>query len=73
MPDQEKPGTPKGGKGKDEKEPSKEKKGDGDEGGEEMPTIQLEPRGNWFEERVLNALKIKSDKWKKMLSATENM
>ncbi len=42
-----------------------------DEQHQQVP--QLDARGNWFEERVVNALKIKNDKWKKLISTPENM
>ncbi|KAJ3096963.1 hypothetical protein HDU97_005410 [Phlyctochytrium planicorne] len=53
------PATPKGKKDKD---------GEGEE-----VQVMADPRVNWFEERVCSALKIKNDKWKKMLSANENI
>lgn len=37
----------------------------------EIALQQLDARGNWFEEKVTTALKIKSDKWKKMSTVPE--
>ena len=43
--------------------------------GEEAPAvvIQVDSRINWFEEKVCNGLKVKSDKWKKMTALQENL
>lgn len=35
--------------------------------------VPIDARVNWFEERVCNALKVKSDKWKKMTALGENV
>jgi hypothetical protein len=35
--------------------------------------VHIDARVNWFEERVCNALKVKSDKWKKMTAVGENV
>ena len=37
-----------------------------------QPTA-MDPRINWFDDRVIQALKIKSEKWKKMLALPENV
>ncbi|KAJ3249578.1 hypothetical protein HDU78_000105 [Chytriomyces hyalinus] len=55
----EKPTTPKGKKDKD---------GDGEE-----VQLHVDPRSYWFEEKVCTALKIKADKFKKMLTIAENI
>lgn len=33
----------------------------------------LDPRFDWFEERVLKQLKLKADKWRKMYTIKENL
>jgi hypothetical protein len=48
-------------------------KGKKDGGEEGEVQIQVDARANWFEEKVLTALKIKNDKWKKMLAIVENV
>ena len=50
--------------------PDDDKK-DGDE--PQAVLIQIDSRINWFEDKVCAALKIKSDKWKKMTLAQENL
>ena len=54
------PATPKGKKDKDGSD-------------EQEVQVIVDPRINWFEDRVVNALKIKNDKWKKMISSIENL
>ncbi|KAJ3391292.1 hypothetical protein HDU84_006208 [Entophlyctis sp. JEL0112] len=54
---EEKPPTPKGKKDGDETE----------------VVVHVDPRSYWFEDRVCNALKIKNDKFKKMLTFPENI
>lgn len=44
---------------------------EGAEGGEEAPR-QIDPRVQWFEEFLSRALRIKSEKFKKMLLFPEN-
>ena len=39
----------------------------------EQVAVHIDARVNWFEERVCNALKVKSDKWKKMTAVGENV
>ncbi|KAJ3365528.1 hypothetical protein HDU91_002183, partial [Kappamyces sp. JEL0680] len=51
---------------------SDEKKSDKKEEGEPV-VVPIDARINWFEERVCNGLKVKSDKWKKMTAAGENV
>ncbi|KAJ3191413.1 hypothetical protein HK101_007802 [Irineochytrium annulatum] len=53
------PTTPKGKKDKD--------------GETEEIQIHVDPRVNWFEDKVLNALKLKGDRWKKMITIPENI
>jgi dynein heavy chain, axonemal len=49
----------------------KKEKGDGDD---DAPVeIPVDARVQWFEERVCNGLRIKNDKWKKMVSNGENV
>ncbi|KXS10801.1 hypothetical protein M427DRAFT_103173 [Gonapodya prolifera JEL478] len=45
-----------------------------DEGGVEEKEVAkaVDPRVEWFSERVLGALKLKGDKWKKLTAAPEN-
>lgn len=38
---------------------------------EQQSLYSNDPRITWFEERVLNALKLKSDKWKKLALTPE--
>ncbi|KAJ3083362.1 hypothetical protein HDU99_010537, partial [Rhizoclosmatium hyalinum] len=52
----------------DEK-PNSPKKKDGDDA---EAVVHVDARANWFEEKVCNALKIKNDKFKKMLTLAEN-
>lgn len=33
----------------------------------------LDPRGEWFEEKVVNALRIKSEKWRRMATSPDAM
>lgn len=40
---------------------------------EETAAIKLDGRGEWFEPRVVDALKLKSEKWKKMAFLSENV
>ena len=40
---------------------------------EEVAVPVIDPKAAWFEEKVLAALKIKSDKWKKMTTTVEFM
>jgi dynein heavy chain len=40
---------------------------------EEPVVLPIDARINWFEDKVCSAFKIKSDKWKKMLSLNENV
>jgi dynein heavy chain len=37
----------------------------------EPVVVPVDARVNWFEDRVCNALKVKSDKWKKMVALGE--
>ncbi|RKO94585.1 dynein heavy chain and region D6 of dynein motor-domain-containing protein [Blyttiomyces helicus] len=53
--------------------PSKGKKEKEGEEGDGAAVHVADARIAWFEERVCNALKIKSDKWKKMLTLPENI
>jgi dynein heavy chain len=39
----------------------------------EPVVVPIDARINWFEDRVCNALKVKSDKWKKMTAMGENV
>lgn len=45
-----------------------DKKGEG----EAAAAVPVDPRVEWFGDKVCNALKLKSDKWKKLTSAPEN-
>ncbi|KAJ3051836.1 hypothetical protein HK097_007152 [Rhizophlyctis rosea] len=57
--------------GKPPATPGKGKKGE--DGGDDAPAVvHVDPRVGWFEEKVCNALKIKNDKWKKMVGVPEN-
>jgi hypothetical protein len=38
---------------------------------EEPAAVVADARVNWFEDKVCNALKVKSDKWKKMTATGE--
>ncbi|KAI8853660.1 dynein heavy chain and region D6 of dynein motor-domain-containing protein [Chytridium lagenaria] len=58
--------------GKAPSTPAKGKK-DKDGGDGEEVQIHVDPRVGWFEEKVCSALKIKNDKWKKMISLGENI
>lgn len=49
--------------------PTSAKKDDGSEN-VSVPAV-FDPRTNWFEERVLSILKLKNDKWKKLLATPE--
>jgi hypothetical protein len=40
---------------------------------EEAPVIQVDARVMWFEDKVCSALKVKTDKFKKMIATAENM
>jgi hypothetical protein len=51
---------------------AKSKKSKDEGGGDGERLVVLDPRANWFEERVCNALKIKGDKWKKMVATPEH-
>ena len=48
-----------------------EKKADGEETTAVM--IQIDARINWFEDKVCTGLKIKNDKWKRMVASQENL
>lgn len=50
-------------------EDKKDKKG---EDGEPV-VVPIDARVNWFEDKVCSALKVKSDKWKKMTAVGENV
>ncbi len=50
--------------------PSSPKKKDGDEN-TPAPVATVDARVAWFEERVLAALKVKGDKWRKYVSVPE--
>ncbi|KAJ3192953.1 hypothetical protein HDU82_002992, partial [Entophlyctis luteolus] len=54
----------------EEKPPTPKSKKDGDE---TEVVVHVDPRSYWFEDRVCNALKIKNDKFKKMLTFPENI
>ncbi|KAI8812367.1 dynein heavy chain and region D6 of dynein motor-domain-containing protein [Cladochytrium replicatum] len=45
------------------------KEKDGEE--ESSPVVHVDPRVGWFEDRICNALKIKNDKWKKLILVQE--
>ncbi|KAJ1566553.1 hypothetical protein HK405_009349, partial [Cladochytrium tenue] len=51
----------------------KDKDGDGGGGEDAGQVHHVDTRLTWFEERVLNALKLKNDKWKKMVTIQENL
>jgi hypothetical protein len=54
--------------------PSSPKKKDSDSS--EAPAqapVTIDPRAAWFEDKVLPALKIKGDKWKKLTATPENL
>ncbi len=54
--------------------PSSPKKKDSDSSEASVPVqVSVDPRCAWFEDKVLAALKVKSDKWKKLTSAPENL
>jgi hypothetical protein len=42
------------------------------DGSEETLPV-LDARGEWFEEKVTSALRVKSDKWKKLAQTPDNM
>nr|KAJ3421855.1 hypothetical protein HK105_002054 [Polyrhizophydium stewartii] len=63
MPEDKKDDEPKKGK--------KDKEGDGDDGAPAV--VPVDARVQWFEERVCSSLKIKNDKWKKLISVGENV
>ncbi len=42
------------------------------DGSEEQIAV-LDARGEWFEEKVTSALRLKSDKWKKLASSPDCM
>ncbi|KAJ3220317.1 hypothetical protein HK099_004389 [Clydaea vesicula] len=57
-----------------EVKPQSSKKKDGEKDGEgdlSDVSVQMDARGLWFEDKVVNALKIKSDKWKKLCTVPE--
>eukprot|EP00842_Homolaphlyctis_polyrhiza_P004027 jgi/Hompol1/4625/HPOL_003762-RA len=64
MPEDKKEEEPKA-KGK------KDKDGEGDDGAPAV--VPVDARVQWFEDRVCNGLKIKNDKWKKLISVGENV
>jgi hypothetical protein len=41
--------------------------------GEEPVVVPADARVMWFEDKVCAALKVKNDKWKKMIAAGENV
>jgi hypothetical protein len=54
--------------------PSSPKKKDSDSPDTPAPAqVTIDPRCGWFEDKVLAALKIKGDKWRKFTSAPENL
>lgn len=40
---------------------------------EEVVALPIDARIDWLEERVCSAFKVKTDKWKKMTAANENL
>lgn len=50
-----------------------EDKKDKEKKDEEVAVIPADQRVMWFEDKVCSALKVKTDKWKKMISIGENM
>ena len=55
---------------KKEEKGKKDKDGEGDDAPVNIP---IDARVQWFEEKVCAGLKVKSDKWKKLISANENV
>ena len=58
----------------DKKEDDTKNKSKGkDEAAEAAPTITIDARVSWFEEPVCGALKIKNDKWRKLITVAEHV